>query len=192
METVEYKGVDIRIHADDFPFDPREHCDNLGIMLCRHRRYDLGDDDGIDDSDCNSWNDVEELIMKVAKPIVILPLYMYDHSGITINTTGFSCPWDSGQIGFIYATKETCDLLGVDKIDKEKIEKYLISEVQTYDDYVSGNVYGFTVEHETDDEYIQDSCTGFFGYDHEESGLLDEARAVIDAALSSADQTAKV
>lgn len=189
MKTVEYKGVEIRIYVDDFPFCPRRDCDNLGIMLCRHRSYDLGDDDGIDDSECSSWDDVEELIMKKAKPIVILPLYLYDHSGITMNTTGFSCRWDSGQVGFIYATKKTCKNIGVDEKDTEKIERYLKSEVQTYDDYISGNVYGYQIEYEKDGESIEDSCNGFFGYDHEESGLLDEARAVIDAALSSDDQT---
>ena len=30
---------------------------------------------------------------------VFLPLYLFDHSGITMNTSGFSCPWDSGQVG---------------------------------------------------------------------------------------------
>lgn len=36
----------------------------------------------------------------------ILPVYMYDHSGLTINTTGFSCPWDSGLLGWIYASHD--------------------------------------------------------------------------------------
>ena len=44
---------------------------------------------------------------KLLKDIVFyLPLYLYDHSGITMNTGGFSCSWDSGQMGWIYATKE--------------------------------------------------------------------------------------
>ena len=32
--------------------------------------------------------------------------FIYDHSGITMNTTGFSCPWDSGQVGWIYCSKK--------------------------------------------------------------------------------------
>jgi hypothetical protein len=31
-------------------------------------------------------------------------LYLYDHGGITISTGPFSCPRDSGQVGFIYAS----------------------------------------------------------------------------------------
>ncbi len=38
---------------------------------------------------------------------VILPLYLYDHGGITMRTNPFSCPWDSGQVGWIYAPKKT-------------------------------------------------------------------------------------
>lgn len=34
----------------------------------------------------------------------ILPLYLYDHSGTIMNTTGFSCPWDSGQVGWIFCS----------------------------------------------------------------------------------------
>ena len=50
---------------------------------------------------------VDERLMKViSQKYLMLPLYLYDHSGITMNTTGFSCPWDSGQVGWIYAFKE--------------------------------------------------------------------------------------
>ena len=33
-------------------------------------------------------------------------LYLYDHSGITMSTGSFCDSWDSGQVGFIYVTKE--------------------------------------------------------------------------------------
>lgn len=36
---------------------------------------------------------VDERLMKViSQKYLMLPLYLYDHSGITMNTTGFSCP----------------------------------------------------------------------------------------------------
>ena len=47
----------------------------------------------------------EELHEFINADYILLPLYLYDHSGITMNTTGFSCSWDSGQVGFIYASK---------------------------------------------------------------------------------------
>ena len=64
--------------------------------------------------DCVSWvspRDIEvnELyyLVRATDQYVILPLYLYDHSGITISTRPFSCPWDSGQVGWIYASKDT-------------------------------------------------------------------------------------
>ena len=57
--------------------------------------------------DCLSALTTGELFSLVEQMdgMVILPLYLYDHSGITMNTCGFSCPWDSGQVGWIYADK---------------------------------------------------------------------------------------
>tara|TARA_R110000772_G_scaffold47429_1_gene108412 strand:+ start:2536 stop:3099 length:564 start_codon:yes stop_codon:yes gene_type:complete len=187
METVSYKGIEIEINVDDYPSNPRVDWNNAGAMFCRHGSYDLGDSDhGIDDSECQSWSDVEDLIIKKKKPLVILPLYLYDHSGITINTTGFSCQWDSGQVGWTYITKAMCKNMGIDATDIENLIKVLINEVETYDDYISGNAYGFSISN----ELVEDSCSGYFGYDHEKSGLLDDARAAIDGALSSASKSA--
>ena len=61
------------------------------------------------------WEMVEEelssgefrSIVEALGKYVILPLYLYDHSGITMSTGPFSCPWDSGQVGWIYASKKT-------------------------------------------------------------------------------------
>lgn len=92
----------------------------------------------------------------------VLPLYLYDHSGITINTTGFSCPWDSGQIGWIYASN--------DKIKKEygevmpetiqKAISLMMAEVKEFDCYLTGQCYGFQF---FEDGKETDSCWGFLG-----------------------------
>ena len=100
----------VEIVYDTDPIDPREFS-NLGTMVCAHSRYTLGDvqvgDKFIDGKPY--FPDVESLkdyIQNNKHDIVSLPLYLYDHSGLTINTTGFSCPWDSGQVGYIYVTYE--------------------------------------------------------------------------------------
>jgi len=105
-ENEEYR---LRIVVDECAEDPR-NWDNLGTMVCGHRRYDLGDEKAENTELYSSWD--EWLENEVIKPnggwdkVVVLPLYLYDHGGITMNTTGFSCPWDSGQVGWIYCTKE--------------------------------------------------------------------------------------
>lgn len=48
----------------------------------------------------------EELKQIIRTKHVLLPIYVYQHSGTSMSTTPFSCEWDSGQAGFIYASKQ--------------------------------------------------------------------------------------
>jgi hypothetical protein len=116
----------------------------------------------------------------LSQHIIELPLYLYDHGGITMRTGTFGCPWDSGQVGFIYVrvadVKAEYGWKTLTKARRKKIEEYLTAEVRTYDDYLTGQVYGYTVErldNATGEWDEVDSCWGFFGYDPVESGLCD-------------------
>lgn len=102
---------------------------------------------------------------------VVLPLYLYDHSGITISTGRFSCPWDSGQVGFIYMTKAEIDehFDG----DAEKAKACLQSEVEEYDQYLTGDVYGCVIEDDNGDNI--ESCWGFFGLEY----AIEEGRSML-------------
>lgn len=110
----------------------------------------------------------EKLLNLFYKHAIILPVYMYDHSGITLNTTGFSCGWDSGEVGYIAVTKREA------KKQFKKYEKaidYLNGIVKLIDDYVTGNVFCFSIEDENGN--VIDSCGGFYGSDFEENGLFE-------------------
>lgn len=108
-KQIENGGVRLSIYHDTNPMNPREW-DNLGTMVCWHRRYDLGDERARNIELYNSWDEWLENEILIPnggeENVIYLPLYLYDHDGITMNTTGFSCPWDSGQVGWIYATKD--------------------------------------------------------------------------------------
>ena len=93
---------------------------------------------------------------------VILPLYLYDHSGITMNNDGFSCPWDSGQVGWIYAShQEVKDEYGnLRRESLDKAESLLRGETKTYDHYSCGECYGFILEEKGQEA---DSVWGFLG-----------------------------
>lgn len=116
-----------------------------------------------------------KLLDAISGKAVILPLYLYDHSGITMNTTGFHCPWDSGQVGFIHVSLEDVRReYGVQRVSgklRRTVEDALRAEVSAYDDYLRGEVYGFVIER--DGDHVE-SCWGFFG-DYEEH-CLGEAR----------------
>ena len=74
--------------------------------------------------DCLSALSTGELfsLVEQMEGMMILPLYLYDHSGITMNTTGFSCPWDSGQVGWIYADRRRIEA-EYGKVTPETVEK---------------------------------------------------------------------
>ena len=183
-----YRDHTIKIIHDPDPESPRDY-DNLGTMNCWHRRYNLGDkhDHGdprellIDLCDLAYETDLSmnALFARAEKRAVILPLYLYDHSGITMNTTGFHCPWDSGQVGYIYVTLEEIrkehSVTRVSKNLRAKVADYLRQEVQTFDHYLTGNCYGFVVEK---DQGEVASCWGFLGdYD---GSCLAEAKASVN------------
>ena len=194
VEVIELKdNKKLMIIQDENPESPREW-DNLGTMACFHRRYSLGDRNiPFSSGEFSSWSEMESHIWNQLDAAIVIPIYMYDHSGITISTSPFSCPWDSGQIGFMYVTR--------DKLRKEynvkrlsekiiqKAEKVLYSEVETYDQYLTGDVYGFKVmEYSTCDKNhthgdVIDSCWGFYGSDYKTNGMLDH----IDSKLLPID-----
>jgi len=171
-------GKLFEIHIDEDPEDPRTW-DNFGTMVCWHRRYSLGDR-----HDFQTPDDFMEWWEENGKDGVLLPLYLYDHSGITMSTSSFRCPWDSGQVGYIYATADQImkefgpPETVLDRIANrpspemlEKAKRLLKIEVETYDMYIRGDVYGFTIKDENGT--YSDSCWGYYG-DIKESGILDE------------------
>ncbi len=100
---------------------------------------------------------------------VILPLYLYDHSGITISHGSFSDKWDSGQVGWHYITKKSLEENW--NGDVEAAKKCLQAELDEYDNYLRGNVWGYVVENEDGDTI--DSCWGFIGDNLEATGMLE-------------------
>lgn len=206
----------VTLRPDRDPESPREW-DNLGTMVCWASRYTLGDEQ----PKCDNEEWLRDLIGELVnaddpelipfdphgmaildKHVVMLPLYLFDHSGITMNTGGFSCPWDSGQVGYIYCTLEQCrdnwmrpdatwDTMlpthdGPDITMREYAKRILESEVETYATYLEGQVYGFEIQtreveldlfgNEVAGEWEDsDSCWGFYGYDVEKNGMMDHA-----------------
>lgn len=236
----------IQISHDEMAESPREW-DSLGTMACFHRRYTLGDKDGVYDlkealtaaldqvfkscrpalhkqgytsadqeipcSEPHMFNDhmdgndckfcggcemgdnpfhfpmddagsISEALafceahqdrMPAEYKLYTLRLFLYDHSGITMNTTGFSCGWDSGQVGWIFCThKQVLESQPswkyITRSRSEQVETWLKGEVKTYDQYITGSVYEFAIwEHDALDDPMDGeeigNCCGFFSDD---------------------------
>ncbi len=173
--------IRLEIRRDDNAENPRIENESLGKMICFHRRYSFGDkheyatpDDFLHDlltkhfdsedqaekyeAECVANKTAPETILHESN--VILPVYLCDHSGQTISTVPFADSWDSGQIGWIYADKESV-IQAFGAWNDETIKKAqtaLAAEVKTYDDYLNGEAYTYIFYDDMTDE-ILDSGT---------------------------------
>jgi hypothetical protein len=190
MEQIEHKGYTIKIEPDMEPMDPREW-DNLGHMVCAHRKYTLGDKHDISVDDFKSWEELHDYLIKDRGAVVILPLCILDHSGVWMHIgSSFACDpggWDTSHVGFIYVTKEDIRKeWNIKRITAKKLkwaEDILRSEVKIYNAYLSGDVYGYIIE--SPDGQEVDSCWGFYNVD-DTNYAEEEAKSMIDCIIRTA------
>jgi len=139
-----------------------------GIDRSEYQDKQYEETGGYDDMDrADLFKAIEE------KGTIIKGLYLYDHSGITISTSSFSCRWDSGQIGWIYITKDKIEAEGW---TPEQANNYLDGEVEVYDNYLTNSVYGYNIED------IDESCYGYYGDEGMKSAIQD-AKNIIDYTI---------
>ena len=178
--TEDRKGCRIHIKYDnDGENSPREW-DNAGTIVDWHRNLIIGDKK-IDGDWTISRRDN-----------IVLPVYIYQHGGITINTTGFHCDWDSGQVGWIYISRKDAvanwGKVRCTKAIEKRARNYLVGEVETLDNFFTGNVYGYVIEYPDGSE---DSCWGYYP-DHNEKpaykGCLKEAQGIVDYWVSKQEE----
>lgn len=190
MDKYTFKdGTVLEIHQDDDAPNPRKEDDNATKMVCMHRRYKLGDTHDYNSGDYNGWSELREHLIECddACEDLISPLYLFDHSGITISMddTQFRARdvvgWDWGQVGWIYITNETLQKEWGG--DKEKALACMRAEVKIYDQYLRNDVWGYVIKRantcETCNhtEYdVLDSCDGFYGSDLFENGIVEHLK----------------
>jgi hypothetical protein len=205
-----YKGYTIKIEQDTDSPNPRTDFDNAGTMVCWHNRYTLGDiqpkespDDWLreqlSDEYSKGWLDVAdlfELLKTFERKNIVMPVYSYEHGSISLSTSReypFNDRWDSGQVGWIYISKtravEEWGKKLFTKTVANKAYTYLRGEVQTFDDYLNNNVYGWIV-YDKDGEQM-DSVWGYFP-DHDGKSdyqfVLNDAKTSIDWDVKEVDK----
>ena len=150
----------LTVDTDVYPSDPRCEEDNLGTMLCFSAYCSYGD--------CNISAEAEEQVAALCRKygksdeeidemtiyeemnfiaehddILVLPLYILDHSGLSMATYRQDT-WDSSYAGFIYVEKDfflsACPIKDTERW-KEYAKKTLLKEIETYSAYLEGSVY---------------------------------------------------
>ncbi len=182
IEAAEHKGYKIEIHHDDCGESPR-NWDNICVFHIGHQRYSFGD---VNHKDIESLNKAVREAHR--NKDIVLPLYMYDHSGITISLSPFSCRWDSGQVGFVVVPRlkmmEEFSAKIFHPLLRAKGLKVAQGEVEIMDKFVSNQVYGFKIfgpkQGDFDDDDCREeleACWGFYG---EVAELIQECKGSVD------------
>lgn len=180
--------------TDDPPEGLWMYADVLQILEAEAASHDEDDPD---------WRRAMEAVDKLAaelpyektrlvlKPNILAAesLYLYNHSGLTISHSSFSCKWDSGCIGWHYITKEAA-AENWPSLQGEELEavamRCLKAELREYDMYLRGEVWTLIIEDEEGELVDIATC---YGDSLDECGFLtlfsDEHQAGVTAAWNS-------
>lgn len=193
------------------PGEENDYCDQYyeyketvcGKEYTRYIDADTSDSDDSIASDMADQLDMCEkmLLLENTGEVVTLSISMYEHSGISLwlgSKWGHpDAQWDCSSIGFAFVEKKTAKEEGMldpgDEYEhdwKKWAYAMMEDEMETYNKYVSGEVYGYMIEDEEGEEasnvYLC-GCWGFYDKDH----LLEYAKNDIDTYLEEKRKTRK-
>jgi len=173
---------------DGMPEQPDQFDDNNLFLVNYHRDFYITKDKILKENDLKNWyrgefDDYKEDPMDeneigkfpLAEKFHIFKLACYVHSGVYLYLDGDNhayCQhdsWDTSRIGAVLASKE------------EWPEEWPAREaarglVETWNQYLSGDVYGIVKEtYDKDKKQIdEDSCWGFYGFEYAKQALETE------------------
>lgn len=179
VETLELKKTKTLVKVvHDYDAESPRGWDNQSNWLCFHNRYDLGDkhiNKKFNKDDYDNWDEVEQAIKEEYDVVFITPLSLYDHSVQQIHV-GSLRGWDCGRVGFAFITREQArqiipnidDYKELNKPMQDKLLSVIQAEVNTYNQWLIGDVHGIQVYNVFEDENghrieeMTDSCYGFY------------------------------
>jgi len=186
QESIEYKGHSIVIENDDNPQNPRTEWDNLTEIHCCSSRYYLGEHNH------SNWDEFNEAVAEAKRQgDMVVDLYAYIHGGVALSIRSFheaALPqghayFDSGKCGVVIIRREQyLKEFGRKKWSKKlqaKAYEYIKGDIETFNAYLNGEVYGYIV----DDH--EESCWGYYSVEE----AMDEAKSVVDWMIQKAKKS---
>lgn len=165
----------VRVEIDESPQNPRVDFDNLGSikLLDRHDSIPMGKNDGF-----------------IGEQIVALPNKNDFVSLLLCRMGNYLFAFDKGTserfiAGYITVSRKDVNdqFSAFEMLSDEEIKDILRGEIETFNSYINGDVYGFI--HEEQDVIEMDGKTyatewgeinavwGFYGHNHEKNGIAD-------------------
>lgn len=176
-----YRGFTIEVYPDDMDDSPNNWGEDGLFLVALHRDFNV-EREGFPKELCQSicrggkYEDgsKDHSAIETMKKYHCFNLEAYIHSGVRLaleNKGHFpDRQWDVSVLGIVFVSKEEARTRG-------RAQKRALGLIKTWNDYLSGNVYGYSVEGVF-------SCWGYYG-DFETSGLLESAKREIDAHIDS-------
>jgi hypothetical protein len=133
-----YREHIIVLRYDEDAISPRRYS-HLGKMTCYHPKYDMPNEHGI--KICHTAIFAWISIILGEEPLIVMPVYYCEHSGITMTTDPGKLP-HADECGIITATEDGLkeyfrkNIIGDKEI--ELARTYLSAEVENYATYLSG------------------------------------------------------
>lgn len=173
MGTNKIPTTTLTINYCDYLDSPRTWCDNLGTYIRVNNNY-ISPDTNKDfekaiKETADQANNVEHHMKLIKKHIedytyekvsFIIPISVYIHGGVSFSV-GSRNGWDTSNDGFYIVTHNDLKRLGLSKwTRKDKMIRLIQYELDLYEKWGNGEVYGFLLEDE--DKNIIDSCSGFY------------------------------
>lgn len=187
IKQIEYKDCKINIYQDEHCESPNDWEDEDVFLVYDHRDFTVKRDRFYPE-------EIQRNIVKKAREYnidnsyleeyYIFPVSAYIHSGISLSLSNeeypFTSIWDTSMKGFVLVLKnckeDTFDINVNEEEAKDKAENL----IKTWNQYLSGDVYGYMVETPNGEE--QGGCWGYYGHNFEENDLINTAKMDIDNA----------
>jgi hypothetical protein len=182
IETIEYKGMNINVYPDDYTQSPEEWGNE---DVCFWNREITVENKYINRNIFGAYikhedfDEYKDEVKEVAKKYWIFGIDALIHSGIwlSMHNEGMRCKWDtSDYVGCIIVAKSEARL-------QKKAEKIARGILETWNDYLQGNVYSYTCEDTVTGNFFG-GCSGFYG-DYTKSGLIEYAHDDIETYIDN-------
>lgn len=146
---------------------PREGREDSKLAIY-HKRHNFVNETQFNTDNYGSWHELKQAFIADEAIAVILPVYMYEHSGYVFSTTPFGCKFDSGQVGYIFMTKSKAyEIFKCKRLSKSliaKINEWLISDVSDYSYWCNNEVYDYILV-DKDYDVVRNFADGnIYGY----------------------------
>jgi len=174
-KVIEYKGHKINIYQDTDTSDPEEWSEGECFITAYHRDFTVTNK-LFSKEDCIAIARGEQK----AKGYYTARIEAYIHGSVTLALSHEGDfpdrRWDVSQLGLVFVKR----MKGT--WTNEQARKVAKALLESWNQYLSGEVYGYMIETPDGDE--EGGCWGYYG-DPEKSGLIESAKDEIDDMIEA-------